>query len=224
VETRKARKEREAASEAASVPVKVGSSPRGRSLSGRILIKGRAPRAWERLESSFAGSADRSGSQVSAWGSQGVRAGTMTRKGQKQKTKEEIHQEAQRLRAAEAAQQALEAADESVEEVFEEQTKFDKMVGSGQSHAGAQVETGASTAAGSTLGTGQFFGPEPEVPDPQKRKRKPAGEKSMQPPVAKKGRKGAKAKEDVEEALTQEQVRCFVYSEFHRSPSRMPLS
>jgi hypothetical protein len=64
---------------------------------------------------------------------------TMTRKGQKQKTKEEIHQEAQRLRAAEAAREAAVAADESVPEVFEDQTKFDKMVGSGQSHAGAQV-------------------------------------------------------------------------------------
>jgi hypothetical protein len=214
VETRKARKEREAASEAASLPVKVGSPPRGRSLSGRILIKGRAPRAWERSESSFAGSADRSGSQVSAWGSQGIRAETMTRKGQKQRTKEEIHQEAQRLRAAEASRQAAEAADESVEEVFEDQTKFDKMVGSGQSHAGAQVETGASAAAGSTLGTGQFFGPEAEAPDPETRKRKPAVEKSMQPPVAKKGKKVGKAKENVAEALTQEQVECFVFYEF----------
>jgi hypothetical protein len=93
VETRKARKEREAESEAASLPVRVGSPPMGRSLSGRILHKGRAPRAWERSE--YAKSGGRSGSQVSVWSSQKIRAGrTMTKKGQKQKTKEEIHQEA----------------------------------------------------------------------------------------------------------------------------------
>jgi hypothetical protein len=40
VKTRKARKEREAASEAASLPVRVGSPPRDRLLSGRILHKG----------------------------------------------------------------------------------------------------------------------------------------------------------------------------------------
>jgi hypothetical protein len=194
VETRKARKEREAASEGASLLVKVGSPPRGGVLSGRILHKGRAPRAWERSESGFAESTERSGSQVSGWDSQRLRAGTMTRKGRKQKTKEEIFQEAQRLQAAEAAREALEAADESVLQVFEESTKFDKMVGSGQSYAGAQVETGARTAAGSTLGTGQFFGPEAEVSDPQARKRKPAGEKIMQPPVAKKGGKARRQK------------------------------
>ena len=75
VETEKQEKEREAASEAASLPVKVGSPPSGRSLSGRILIKGRAPRAWERSESSFAESAERSGSQVSAWGVRGFGQG-----------------------------------------------------------------------------------------------------------------------------------------------------
>jgi hypothetical protein len=207
VETRKARKEREVASEAASLPVRVGSAPRGRSLSGRILHKGRAPRAWERSESSFAESGGRSGSQVFLWGSQGIRAGgTMTRKGQKQKTKEEIFQEAQRLRAAEAAREAAVAADESIPEVFEDQTKFDKMVGSGQSHAGAQVETGASAAAGSTLGTGAFFGPEAEAPDPETRKRKPTAGESTQPKAPKKGRKGAKEKDDAPEVLTQEQV------------------
>jgi hypothetical protein len=68
VETRKARKEREAAREAASLPVRVGSPPRGRSPFGNYLVKGRAPRAWERSESSFAGQSDRSGGQASAWG------------------------------------------------------------------------------------------------------------------------------------------------------------
>jgi hypothetical protein len=130
----------------------------------------------------------------------------MTRKGQKQKTKEEIHQEAQRLRAAEAAREAAGAADESVPEVFVGQTKFDKMVGSGQSHAGAQVKTGASAAAGSTLGTGAFFGPEAEAPDPETRKRKPTARESTQPKAPKKGRKGAKEKDDVPEVLTQKQV------------------
>jgi hypothetical protein len=87
VKTRKAKIEREAASEAASLPVRVGSRPRGRSLSGRILHKGRALRAWERSESSFAKSGGRSGSHVSVWGSQGIRAGgTMTSKGQKRKS------------------------------------------------------------------------------------------------------------------------------------------
>jgi hypothetical protein len=130
----------------------------------------------------------------------------MTRKGQKQKTKEKIHQKAQRLRAAEAAREAAVADDESVPEVFEDQTKFDKMVGSGQSHAGVQVKTGASAAAGSTLGTGAFFGAEAEAPDPETRKRKPTAGESTQLKAPKKGRKGAKGKDDAPKVLTQEQV------------------
>jgi hypothetical protein len=76
------------------------------------------------------------------------------------------------------------------------------MVGSGQSHAEAQVETGASAAAGSTLGTGAFFGPEAEAPDPKTRKRKPTAGKSTQPKAPKKGRKGAKGEDDAPEVLT----------------------
>jgi hypothetical protein len=106
--------------------------------------------------------------------------------------------------------------------VFEDQTKFDKMVGSGQSHAGAQVETGASAAEGSTLGTGAFFGPEAEAPHPKTRKRKPTAGKSTQPKAPKKGRKGAKGKDDAPEVLTQEQVcHCLDCAMFFRSSIAM---